>query len=64
MLASRSWVLAHGVTLVGAQVRAKISLSQVVAVLIEQWDELDGGVNAEIAEMLSHDQPVSQGEVM
>ena len=31
---------------------AKISLSQVVAVLIERWDELDEGVKAEIAELL------------
>ena len=29
-----------------------MSLSQLVAVLIERWDELDGRVKAEIAEML------------
>tara|TARA_B100000686_G_C16509977_1_gene821588 strand:+ start:552 stop:662 length:111 start_codon:yes stop_codon:yes gene_type:complete len=31
---------------------AKISLSQVVAVLIEKWDELYDGVRVEIAELL------------
>ena len=31
---------------------AKISLSQVVAVLIERWDELAEGVKAEIAKLL------------
>ena len=36
----------------GGSVRAKMSLSQLVAVLIERWDELDGRVKAEIAEML------------
>jgi len=36
----------------GAQVGAKISLSQLVAVLIERWDELGEGVKAEIAELL------------
>ena len=35
-----------------AQVGAKISLSQVVAVLIERWDELAEGVKAEIAKLL------------
>ena len=29
-----------------------MSLSQLVAVLIERWDELDDGVKAEIAELL------------
>ena len=38
--------------IVGGSVRAKMSLSQLVAVLIERWDELDGRVKAEIAEML------------
>ena len=35
-----------------AQVAAKLWLSQVVAVLIERWDELDESVKAEIAELL------------
>ena len=30
----------------------KTSLSQVVAMLIERWDELDDGVKVEIAELL------------
>ena len=38
--------------ILGAQVGATISLSQVVAVLIERWDELGESVKAEIAEML------------
>jgi|GEM_PF-6617191 len=29
-----------------------MSLSQFVAVLIERWDELDGGVKAEIVNLL------------
>ena len=29
-----------------------MSLSQLVAVLIERWDELDDGVKVEIAELL------------
>ena len=37
---------------VGGSVRAKMSLSQLVAVLIERWDELGESVKAEIAEML------------
>ena len=37
---------------VGAQVGAIISLSQVVAMLIERWDELGDVVKAEIAELL------------
>ena len=36
----------------GAQVGAIISLSQVVAMLIERWDELGDVVKAEIAELL------------
>ncbi len=32
----------------GALVSAKISLSQVVALMIEQWDELAEGVKVEI----------------
>lgn len=36
----------------GAQVGAKISLSQVVAVLIERWDELDAFSKDEIQRML------------
>ena len=36
----------------GAQVGAKMSLSKLVAVLIERWDELGEGVKAEIAELL------------
>ena len=39
----------------GAQVGAKISLSQVVAMLIERWDELAEGVKAEIAELVRRD---------
>tara|TARA_B100000519_G_C14175270_1_gene405905 strand:+ start:944 stop:1096 length:153 start_codon:yes stop_codon:yes gene_type:complete len=39
----------------GAQVGATISLSQVVALLIDRWDELGESVKAEIAELLSHD---------
>ena len=39
----------------GAQVRAKMSLSEVVVVLIERWDELDDAVKTEIADLLSHD---------
>ena len=38
-----------------AQWVARMSLSQVVALLIERWDELDESVKAEIAELLSHD---------
>ena len=38
--------------ILGAQVGAKMSLSQVVAVLIERWDELGDVVKAEIAELL------------
>jgi len=34
-------------SLVGAQMGAKTSLSQVVAVLIERWDELTGDEKAE-----------------
>ena len=33
---------------------AKISLSQVVALMIEQWDELAEGVKAEIVKTLRH----------
>ena len=47
--------LAGGATLVGAQVGAKMSLSEVVVVLIERWDELDDAVKTEIADLLSHD---------
>ncbi len=36
----------------GSVVGVEISLSQVVALLIERWDELDEGVKAEIAELL------------
>ena len=36
----------------GAQVGAKISLSQVVAVLIERWDELAESVKVENAGLL------------
>ena len=39
----------------GAQVGAKISLSQVVAILIERWDELGDVVKAEIAELVRRD---------
>ena len=35
-----------------AQVGAELSLSQVVALLIERWDELGEDVRAEIAELL------------
>ena len=41
--------------ILGAQVGATISLSQVVALLIDRWDELGESVKAEIAELLSHD---------
>ena len=34
---------------------AEISLSQVVARLIERWDELGDGVKTEIADLVSHD---------
>ena len=40
-----------GVTLVGLR-WGKISLSQVVAMLIEQWDELGEGVQGNMAELL------------
>ena len=36
----------------GAQVGAKISLSQVVAVLIDRWDSLAESVKVEIGELL------------
>jgi hypothetical protein len=36
----------------GDQLGAKMSLSQVVAVLIERWDELAEGVKAEIVGLL------------
>ena len=52
MLASRSWLLARGLTLAGARVEAKISLGQVVAICIERWEELGDGVKVEIAELL------------
>ena len=39
----------------GAQVGAELSLSQVVAALIERWDELSESVKAEIAGLLSLD---------
>ena len=38
--------LAGGATLVGAQVGAKMSLSQFVAVLIKTWDELGDAVKS------------------
>ena len=38
----------------GAQVSAKISLSQVVALMIERWDELAEGVKVEIVKSLRH----------
>ena len=37
---------------VGAEVGAKITLSQVVAVLIERWDELDSHSREEILRKL------------
>tara|TARA_Y100001934_G_C12009497_1_gene611584 strand:- start:446 stop:622 length:177 start_codon:yes stop_codon:yes gene_type:complete len=36
---------------VGGSVRAKMSLSQLVAVLIERWDELAEAVKEDIAEL-------------
>lgn len=38
----------------GALVSAKISLSQVVALMIERWDELAEGVKVEIVKSLRH----------
>ncbi len=35
----------------GGSVRAKMSLSQLVAVLIERWDELAEAVKEDIAEL-------------
>ena len=39
----------------GAQVGAELSLSQVVALLIERWDKLAESVKAEIAELVRRD---------
>tara|TARA_Y100000814_G_scaffold147465_1_gene107128 strand:- start:7 stop:264 length:258 start_codon:yes stop_codon:yes gene_type:complete len=41
-------------SLVGAQMGAKTSLSQVVAMLIERWDELTGDEKAEMANLVKH----------
>ena len=39
---------------VEAQMGAKTSLSQVVAMLIERWDELTGDEKAEMANLVKH----------
>ena len=39
----------------GPKAGPNLSLGELTCRLIERWDELDDGVQAEIAELLSHD---------
>ena len=52
-------VLGKSAEQVAANTVANPTLSETVALLIERWDGLDEGVKAEIADLLSHDEPLT-----